>query len=78
MTRDQVALCPGDSGGGAYLPVASRRVLVGVNSRVDFETDESFVSSLSSQTGRVFIDAWLAENAGELICGVNMMNESCR
>ncbi|MGY4348694.1 hypothetical protein ACVWXM_005161 [Bradyrhizobium sp. GM7.3] len=78
VTRDQVAICPGDSGGGAYAPVASRRVLVGVNSRVDFDTDESFVSSLSSQSGRVLIDAWLAENEGELICGVNMMNESCR
>jgi Trypsin len=78
ITRDPVALCPGDSGGGAYLPVASRRVLVGVNSRVDFDTDESFIASVTSTIGREFLDTWLRENRGELICGLNFMNESCR
>jgi hypothetical protein len=80
VTRGPVAICPGDSGGGAYLPVASRRVIVGVNSRVDYDNDESFISSLSSQTAKVFIETWLAceENKAELICGVNMMNQRCR
>lgn len=78
VTRGDAAICPGDSGGGAYLPVASRRVLVGVNSRIDFDTDESFISGLSTPVAREFLDKWVRDNNSELICGLNFMNESCR
>jgi hypothetical protein len=79
LTRDKVVVCPGDSGGGAYLVLTNnRRHLVSVNSRVLFSEGESYLSSMSSTDGLAFVAKWIKDNGGEGICGVNMKGQACR
>jgi hypothetical protein len=81
-------LCPGDSGGPAFRRTGgtdqfSRRVIVGVNSRVFF-TDESetrYGSSMISATGgpafRGWAEQWAIE-AGVAACGLHGAVPNCR
>jgi Trypsin len=77
LTRDEIMVCPGDSGGGAYLMLtASKRLVVSVNSRVWFQKRESYLSSLSSPDALAFLASWMKER--EKICGVNLQGSMCR
>ncbi len=79
LMRDRAAICPGDSGGGAYLILTpKRRLLVAVNSRVWFEKSKSYLSSVSSKDGQAFISQWIADNVGAQICGLNLHGATCR
>lgn len=82
ITQDEVVVCPGDSGGGAfYLFVSNpRRVLVSVNSRVWYEKKRSYLSSMTTADAVKFVEAWLKDpdNKGARICGFNLTGPSCR
>jgi hypothetical protein len=79
LTRDKTAICPGDSGGGAYFVLTStRRQIVSVNSRILFSKGESYLSSLSSTDGLAFVAKWIKDNKSEKICGVNVKDATCR
>jgi hypothetical protein len=78
LTRHSRMICPGDSGGGAYIGSSSDRVLVSVNSRVLFSAGESYLSSLSTSDGIGFLKQWIADNNDEKICGVNLKGTRCR
>ncbi len=77
LTRDAAMVCQGDSGGGSYLILTSRRLLLAVNSRVWFEKGESYLSSVSSIDGLAFILNWIKANK-EKVCGINLKGPSCR
>jgi hypothetical protein len=78
LTRDKAMVCQGDSGGGSYLILtATKRLLVGVNSRVWFEKGESYLSSVSATNGLAFVKKWLQDN-DEKVCGVNLSGSSCK
>lgn len=79
ITQDQAAICPGDSGGGAFIVLnARKRVAVSVNSRVVFSKGESYLSSLSTTTAIRFLTKWSAQNGGAKICGFNQKGSPCR
>lgn len=82
ITQDEVVVCPGDSGGGAfYLFVSNpRRILVSVNSRVWYEKKRSYLSSMTTPDAVKFVEAWLKdpENKAARICGFNLSGPSCR
>ena len=87
-------ICPGDSGGGAYIMLTnsgSRRAVVSVNSRVCFHKSDdggcpkarlSYLSSLSAPVGQAFLKFWTRSVAdrgmGEQICGLNLTGAQCR
>jgi hypothetical protein len=78
LTRDRAMVCQGDSGGGAYLVLtATRRMLVGVNSRVCFDNGSSYLSSMSIGNGLAFIRKWIDDN-GEQVCGINLSGATCK
>lgn len=66
--EDQAMICPGDSGGGAYLMLtAQKRFYISVNSRVcywkscDCEQNRmSYLSSLATPVAGGFLDKWIA------------------
>lgn len=69
VTRGNVALCSGDSGGGGYVVDGDgKRMLVGVNSRSDTRVT-SYVSSTYVGTFQDWARSW-AENRGLDICGI--------
>ena len=78
QTRGEVALCFGDSGGGAFLvnPQSKSRRLVSVNSRGNIK-DTSFLSSTSTPAARAFFSDWSAANASP-VCGVTPGATGCR
>jgi hypothetical protein len=78
VTQGSVAICPGDSGGGAYIvSSAGTRKIVSVNSRVIFAQNKSLLSSLSSTLGKAFLTNWSQSN-NEQICGLNLSGARCR
>lgn len=88
VTPGEPTICPGDSGGGAYVASADlkRRIQVSVNSRtmvvtdakgVDIAIGESFLSSLSVAPAIAFINDWMAINS-QTICGVTPNMGGCR
>src|SRR4029077_4439565 len=79
LTQDQIMVCPGDSGGGAYIVLtATRRLIASVNSRVWFIKGQSYLSSLSSSDGSAFLAKWSKANNDEKICGFNLKDQVCR
>ncbi|ACM38196.1 trypsin-like serine protease [Agrobacterium vitis] len=74
------AICPGDSGGGAFLetPTAAGtyRAIVGVNSRVDMSKLTSYLSATFSPDGRAFFQSWSKEKSAQ-ICGLGAV-QGCR
>jgi hypothetical protein len=84
-TSGDVALCFGDSGGGAFLfldVAKKKRVQVSVNSRVQTLTggglgNESYLSSLSTPIAQAFLKEWVQKN-GVAICGVSASATKCR
>lgn len=87
VTRGGVALCPGDSGGAAFLRTASGRMVVSVNSAVRIfpgsdpvKVDPakiSYLASLSSDTAGAFLRAWRTAK-GVKICGLDQAASGCR
>lgn len=82
LIEDDVVICPGDSGGGAFIQFlgSGRRLLVSVNSRVWFEKKRSYLSSITTADATTFLEAWLnrSENKGATICGFNLAGPTCR
>lgn len=67
-TQGGAALCPGDSGGAAYVNSEGRRVIIGVNSR----WSPALVSTLASTPTATFVDwalGWTRQK-GVGICGI--------
>ncbi|MCP3395311.1 trypsin-like serine protease [Bradyrhizobium sp. CCGB12] len=78
VTRDQVVVCPGDSGGGAYIQrIDGSRVLAAVNSRTLYKEGASLLSSVTSSAAAAFIADWMKKNPGQTICGINL-SATCR
>ena len=77
VTRGNVALCSGDSGGGAYIVKSDgSRFVVGVNSR----SDTTVTSYLSSTYGAKFRDwarGWATAKATK-VCGLSPDAVNCR
>lgn len=67
-------LCPGDSGGPAYVfssdSLTSKRWVIGTNSRTTYDSRVSLISSTFSSKGKEFIDGW-RKRYNQEICGVN-------
>jgi hypothetical protein len=82
LVEDDVVICPGDSGGGAYIHLhgSGRRLLASVNSRVWFAKKRSYLSSMTTSNATTFVDAWLShsENHEATICGFNLSGPNCR
>jgi hypothetical protein len=79
QTQGGVVICPGDSGGAAYVPaenVQGPRAIVGINSAY---FDQARVSAISVFNGVVaeFIRDWAADNKVS-ICGVHPTAKNCR
>ena len=72
--NNEAILCPGDSGGPAFVfstsSVADARRLIGVNSRTTYEYGMNFISAVASLAGKTFITEWADAHAQE-ICGLN-------
>jgi len=84
-TVGEVALCFGDSGGGAFLfldPQKKQRVQISVNSRIQTLDNgklgqRSFLSSVSTTDARNFLSGWAATN-NAAICGLTAGSSKCR
>lgn len=77
VTRGRVALCSGDSGGGAYIvaPDGSRKY-VGTNSRSN-TTTTSYLSSTFGPKFGSWARSWAAQKQTQ-ICGVTADAQGCR
>jgi len=77
-------ICPGDSGGAAYLVEPSgRREVVAVASAIgDEETKDdylvSYLAALTTSSAQEFLSQWLKDNVGAKICGLGENPEKCR
>nr|WP_201010207.1 trypsin-like serine protease [Rhizobium rhizogenes]QCL09634.1 trypsin family protein [Rhizobium rhizogenes] len=80
VTQGSQSICPGDSGGGAYLETQSatgtHRVIVAVNSRVDLSKLTSYLSSMATPDAVGFLNNWMQTN-NQKICGLGAQN-GCR
>jgi len=86
LTGTGAQVCPGDSGGAAYLTTSSSlddvggRRVVAVNSRVGTQDNKvvgpSYLSSLATSSASAFLKKWSADN-GAAICGYNQPTQ-CR
>jgi len=84
MTAGEVALCYGDSGGGAFIfldPAKKKRLQVSVNSRIQILDNgqlgnSSYLSSLSTTTAQAFLKNWASANKTD-ICGVTPGAKHC-
>jgi hypothetical protein len=70
----EAVLCPGDSGGPAFLfsgGLNSARSIVGINSRTTYKTHGfSLFAATGSPAGKKFFEDW-ANQHSQVICGVN-------
>ena len=68
-------LCPGDSGGPAYIfdtdSLNGKRWVIGSNSRTTYDARVSLISSSASPRGKDFINSW-RKRYNQKICGVNL------
>lgn len=77
-------VCPGDSGGAAYLVEPSgRRAIVAVASAVgdDDMSDDylvSYLAALTTSSAQRFFSEWLKDNIGAKICGRGEYPKNCR
>lgn len=76
VTRGNVALCSGDSGGGFYAVRGDKRWVIGVNSRSN-TTDTSYLSSTYIPLMRSWALTW-ANAKGAQICGLTPGATGCR
>lgn len=89
VTRGDVALCMGDSGGPAFAlagtgPASRRLAVVSVNSRVENRSPDgidlgrtSYLSSTSTVEALRFLDGWAASK-NVRICGLSPAATGCR
>lgn len=77
ITRGNVALCSGDSGGASFkrFPDGSR-VVLGVNSRSN-TTTTSFMPLWGLATAQTWAKQWASQN-GVSICGIHASAKGCR
>lgn len=70
----EAVLCRGDSGGPAFVflgdTFATRRYIVGVNSRTSMSKGVGLLSATASTAGRRFISGWVERNE-QVVCGIN-------
>lgn len=77
------AICPGDSGGGAFLRRTNGRVLVALNVSAEKKIGGKYISgvslfaSTSTKFAREFIEGWAVANT-VAICGVTPNAKNCR
>jgi hypothetical protein len=84
-TSGDVALCYGDSGGGAFIfldPGKKRRLQVSINSRIEVLDsgrlgNNSYLSSLFTNAAQSFLKTWASANSAD-ICGVTPDAKHCR
>lgn len=84
-TSGDVALCYGDSGGGAFIfldPGKKRRIQVSVNSRIGVMENgklgnDSYLSSVSTSAAQSFLKIWASANSAD-ICGLTQGAKRCR
>lgn len=74
-TRGGAAICAGDSGGGAFTTQLDR-VLVGINSSGDYETN-SLLATTGTEAFVTWAKNWAATHKTGL-CGVNAVPTGCR
>ncbi|WP_408735135.1 trypsin-like serine protease [Belnapia moabensis] len=73
----QAAVCPGDSGGGAFTSSLSGRRVFGVNSRV--RDGVSWISATSTDDFRAWANGWVEDPRRRVaICGLVGPQDSCR
>lgn len=74
-TRGGVAVCSGDSGGGAFVPTGTlRRWMFGVNSQGDLLT-RSMITSLADPKVAKFLKDWRRDGRDVKICGIDEMDD---
>lgn len=84
----QATLCPGDSGGGAFLAAggASKRIQISVNSRTQVKMQPdgkeiavgvSYLSSVSTASAKTFMINWMKQT-NQSICGLTPTAANCR
>ncbi len=83
-SKKTAVLCPGDSGGPAFIAVTADyklRYLASVNSRTEMQgglvLDTSYLSSVSSTDALDFMKSWSKAN-GATICGLSPNAKNCR
>lgn len=81
QTRGGVVICPGDSGGSAYLlgdrsSPSGPRSIVGINSGYVADTKVSYITSMTAIVAD-FVRDW-AEDNSVAICGVHNDARNCR
>ena len=85
ISAGEAVLCPGDSGGPAFIIAGdeqgSSRKIVGVNSRTTFQFGVSLLAATGSSAGRLFIEDWASRHehngSPQEICGVTL-SVGCR
>lgn len=77
VTIGGAALCYGDSGGAAYKEAGLLRYIFATNSRGNIE-DESYLSSVFSDSFKNWVTSWAKTNSNVAICGLHPNAQFCR
>lgn len=82
VTTEGATVCPGDSGGGAYIATgAERRRVAAINSRVGITNGQmnstSRLTNLTHASIAQFISSWASDRNAQ-ICGLNLSGPKCR